>query len=243
MRVNWEEKTEKLVNWLREKTREANASGLLVGLSGGVDSAVVATLIKKAFPEKSLGIIMPCFSNPEDEEDARMIANHLNLKYIVVNLDEPYQALVSSLKNATPHEPEKLALANIKPRLRMTTLYYWAANLNYLVAGTGNRTELEIGYFTKWGDGGVDLLPIGNLTKTEVWEFARYLGLPEKIITKAPSAGLWEGQTDEGEMGFTYKDIDHYLLTGEGSAELVDFVKRMQRKSQHKKRIPEVPML
>ena len=241
--MNWEEKVEKLVNWLKEKVREANAHGLLVGLSGGVDSAVVATLIKKAFPEESLGIIMPCFSNPEDEKDARMVAEHLNLKYIVVNLDEPYQALITSLKNATPHEPGKLALANIKPRLRMITLYYWAATLNYLVAGTGNRTELEIGYFTKWGDGGVDLLPIGNLTKTEVWEFARYLGLPEKIITKAPSAGLWEGQTDEGEMGFTYKDIDKYLLTGEGSAELVEFVKRMQIKSQHKKKTPEVPML
>ncbi|GAV23768.1 NAD(+) synthase [Carboxydothermus pertinax] len=241
--MNWQEKTDKLVKWLKQKAAEANAKGLLVGVSGGVDSAVVAALIKKAFPEDSLGIIMPCFSNPQDEEDARLVVKHLNLRHIIVSLDETYTAFVNSQNKAFKHEPNKIALANIKPRLRMATLYYWAANFNYLVVGTGNRTELEIGYFTKWGDGGVDLLPIGGLTKTEVWEFARFLGLPDRIITKAPSAGLWEGQTDEGEMGYRYKDIDRYLLTGEGPAEIENYVKVMQIKSQHKKNMPEIPML
>jgi len=241
--MSWQEKTEKLVSWLQQKAAQAMAKGLLVGLSGGVDSAVVASLIKRAFPDESLGIIMPCFSNPQDAEDARLVAKHLNLKHIVVDLSDTYTEFVNSQNKAMEHAATKIALANIKPRLRMTTLYYWAANLNYLVVGTGNRTELEVGYFTKWGDGGVDLLPIGGLTKTEVWELARFLGLPQKVIDKAPSAGLWEGQTDEGEMGFKYKDIDRYLLTGEGSLEVKNFVTMMQEKSQHKKKLPEIPVL
>src|SRR5690606_5628013 len=107
-----------------------------------------------------------------------------------------------------------MAVANLKPRLRMTTVYYVANTRNYLVAGTGNRSELTIGYFTKYGDGGVDLLPIGRLLKAEVRELARELGIPERIITKAPSAGLWAGQTDEGEMGFTYAELERYLSEG-----------------------------
>ena len=106
---------------------------------------------------------------------------------------------------------DRLTGANIKPRLRMTTLYAFANHLGYRVVGTGNRSELAIGYFTKWGDGGVDLLPLGNLTKTRVRELARHLGVPQRIIDKPPSAGLWEGQTDESEMGVTYEQLDAYL--------------------------------
>jgi NAD+ synthase len=134
-------------------------------------------------------------------------------------------------------------IANIKPRLRMATLYFVANSLNYLVAGTGNRSELTIGYFTKYGDGGVDLLPIGHLLKSDVRSLARELGIPQSIIDKAPSAGLWIGQTDEEEMGFTYADLENYLTGGPDgvSPALAMRLERMIRATEHKRASPPTP--
>nr|MCU0256832.1 NAD(+) synthase [Vicinamibacterales bacterium] len=136
----------------------------------------------------------------------------------------------------------RLAQANLKPRLRMTTLYYVANRLNYLVAGTGNRTEIAIGYYTKYGDGGVDLLPLGALVKSEVRALARELGVPAPIIEKPPSAGLWIGQTDEGEMGFTYAELEDYLLRGPDAVAPATVMKieRLVRASEHKRHLPPV---
>jgi NAD+ synthase len=136
-----------------------------------------------------------------------------------------------------------MPLANVKPRLRMTALYYVANTLNYLVAGTGNRSELTIGYFTKYGDGGADILPIGTLLKDEVRALARELGVPEPVITKAPSAGLWLGQTDEGEMGFTYADLESYLTRGPAAVTpaLAMRIERLMRATEHKRAIPPMP--
>jgi NAD+ synthase len=222
-----------LVEWIHNTVVNAGAKGVVVGISGGVDSAVVAAAAKRAFPNNTLGIIMPCHSNPQDEKDAMLLIEKLGLEYKKVVLDNVFDQLLKEI-GSTGDEP-KLAIANIKPRLRMTTLYYYAALNNYLVAGTGNRSEITIGYFTKYGDSGVDILPLASFVKHDVWELARYFGVPKEIIEKAPSAGLWENQTDEGEMGITYKELDHYILTGEGSDMVKKVVDELSRKSQHKR--------
>lgn len=233
-----------LTEWLQGKVAEAGAEGLVVGLSGGIDSAVVAALCKRAFPDRSLGLLMPCFSQPQDLEDARLVAGHLGLETRTVVLDEVFTTFLRQLSGEDqPADQRDLAVVNIKPRLRMITLYFFAARQRYLVAGTGNRSELMVGYFTKYGDGGVDLLPLANLVKTEVRELARYLGLPEIVIERAPTAGLWEGQTDEGEMGLTYAALDAYLKTGEGSDQVKRTVDELMARSQHKRELPSIPPL
>lgn len=237
-----QELVEKLAGWLREQVEQRGARGLVVGISGGVDSAVTAALCKRACPENVLGLIMPCFSDPQDAADARLVAETFAVPYKVVNLDEPF-ALLVRLFTGEEYDPHKkdLAVANIKPRLRMVTLYYYANRYGYLVAGTGNRTELTVGYFTKYGDGGVDLLPIGNLVKCQVYELAGYLGVPQRIIEKTPSAGLWPGQCDEAEMGLTYRELDEFILTGCGDERVRETVKFLATKNAHKSQLPALP--
>lgn len=227
-----------LIIWLRREVKEAGASGLLFGLSGGIDSSVVGVLAKEAFSDNILGVIMPCHSNPKDRDDALKVAEKFNIPYKIIQLDEIYDDFLKILPDTGSNI--ELARANIKPRLRMITLYYFANTYGYIVVGTGNRSELEIGYFTKYGDGGVDLLPLGNLVKSQVRELAKFLKIPKDIIEKPPSAGLWEGQTDEGEMGITYEELDRYLLTGEGRPELVQKIEDMRKRSAHKKRLPKI---
>ena len=226
---------ESIVDWLREKVQNAGAKGVVFGLSGGIDSAVVAALAKKAFPSESLGVIMPINSNPQDEKDAILVASAFELDTTTVDLAPVYHSFLKAL----PFEGESvLAKANLKPRLRMMTLYYFAQEMGHLVCGTSNKSELEVGYFTKHGDSGVDLLPIADFVKNEVRELAKALGIPSEIILKAPSAGLWENQTDEKEMGFSYEILDNYILTGQGPQEVVDRIQRMNASSAHKRTYP-----
>ncbi|MCU0641764.1 MAG: NAD(+) synthase [Candidatus Margulisbacteria bacterium] len=228
----------KISGWLKEQVTAAGARGCVVGLSGGIDSAVVALLCQKAFPAETLTLLLPCHSLEADMDSARRLAERFQLKYIGVDLGAPFDALCRAL----PVEPGEtgLAVANIKPRLRMITLYYYAQKLNYLVVGTGNRSELEMGYFTKYGDGGVDLLPLGNLTKSEVRALAKELGVPQEYIEKAPSAGLWAGQTDEGEMGITYEELDKILAGKGGDKQKERLVNQRRRASEHKRRLPPI---
>ncbi|MFW5999676.1 MAG: NAD+ synthase [Halanaerobiaceae bacterium] len=230
---------EVLVNWLREKIAGAGGRGAVVGLSGGIDSAVTALLCREACNNDVLGVILPCYSSTEDEKDARRLAEKAGIEVIVHDLAPVYDDLLVLLQKK--RMKNQLAAANIKPRLRMIVLYYYAAVNDYLVVGTDNWSELKTGYFTKHGDGGVDLAPLGRLVKTEVRELARQLGVPEEIIEKKPSAGLWEGQTDEEELGISYRELDRYILTGEASSRVKKRVEALSRRNNHKLEPPPVP--
>ncbi len=233
-----------LVDWIRKQGEKARTAGVVFGLSGGLDSAVVGALCKRAYPDTSLALILPCYSSPQDRGDAELVAETFQLNTKVINLDEIYDDLLKKLDVPAIEAQaglHRMALANLKPRLRMLVLYYYANLNNYLVVGTGNRSELTVGYFTKYGDGGVDLLPLGSLVKSQVRALASYLGVPEKIIVKPPTAGLWENQTDEGEMGFSYALLDRYLLEGEAPPEIKEKIEEMRQRSEHKRTTAPVP--
>lgn len=231
--------TEVLTGWLRKKIAAAGAEGAVVGLSGGIDSSVTALLCRRAFGEDVLGIIMPCYSSEEDRKDALSLADMVGLEVIEHDLAFIYDDFMDIL--VEDKEKKSMAAVNIKPRLRMIVLYYYAAKNNFLVVGTDNWSELKTGYFTKHGDGGVDLAPLGRLVKTEVRGLARYLDVPEEIIKKKPSAGLWEGQTDEEELGVSYRELDRYILTGEASPEVKGRVEALNSRNVHKLKPPPVP--
>jgi NAD+ synthase len=246
---NIQEKIEKTVHWLREKTKEANASGLIVGVSGGIDSAVVAYLIKKAFPNDSIGVIMSIKSSSKDREDALKVINGCNITHLDLELSDIQNLLLDKVlysmqdKGLYKEDNLKITDANLRARMRMSTLYTVGNNLNYLVVGTDNAAEIHTGYFTKYGDGGVDLVPLANLTKREVYEWARELGVHEDVINRKPSGGLWEGQTDEAEMGTTYDMIDAVV---EGRISEVpqkdrEIIERLHKRTEHKRHIAAAP--
>jgi len=229
---------DRISDWIREKVEEAGAEGIVLGMSGGVDSSVLAVLAKRAMGDRMLGLIMPCYSDPPDVEHARLVAAKFDIETEYVDLTPVFDR---SLETLPPGD--RIAVGNLKPRLRMIVLYYFANSRHYLVAGAGNMSEITVGYTTKYGDSGVDLLPLGDLLKSQVRELARELGIPEEIIAKPPSAGLWEGQTDEGEMGITYEELDKAILAIEsGDASGCDErtlarVREMMAASAHK-RVP-----
>lgn len=232
--------TASLVEWLRDKAREADAKGLVFGMSGGIDSSVVAVLCKQALPSAALGVLMPCHSMAEDMEHARLVGDKFGISTETVNIDVAYDALVSVLPGDV-NSSSRLAQSNIKPRLRMATIYYFANRLGYLVVGSSNRCELGVGYFSKYGDGGVDVMPLGNLVKGQVRELARHLAIPRVIIDKPPSAGLWEGQTDEQEMGLTYDELDTYFTTGKASDDIRHRIEERISRNAHKRTAPPIP--
>ncbi len=245
-----------IVEWIRRQVTIAGARGLVVGLSGGLDSAVVARLCQLAMPGAAVGAIMPCYSDPRDEQDADLVVSRFDLPAVRLDLAPAYDHLLGDLRTLVPQVPKdqdadgpsadtkaQVSFANIKPRLRMSALYFIANSLNYLVVGTGNRSELTVGYFTKHGDGAADLLPLGRLLKSEVRMLARELEIPEEIIEKAPSAGLWSGQTDEEEMGFSYADLERSLTDGPEavSPALAMRIERLVRMTEHKRALALMP--
>ena len=240
--LGMDEKVSLLVEWMRRQAEEAGARGGVFGVSGGVDSALVLALSVRAWPGNCLGLVMPCHSQPQDAEDAIELLNLFRCPYELVDLTEVYDVFLSKLP-ASESPSLALARANLKVRLRMVTWYYFANLKGYLVVGTGNRDEVYVGYSTKYGDSAADIMPLAGLTKGEVREMARHLGVPDKIVDKPPTAGLWKGQTDEGEMGLLYKDIDAYLLGKEVPSEVAKKIEDRHRASEHKRRMPPFPVL
>ena len=205
--IDYQRLADEIASWIEEQVHTACCRGVVLGLSGGVDSALSAGLAQRALGAGSvLGLILPCHSVPGDEAHARLVIDTFGIAWDRVDLGPAFDALIGQLPPG-----EGLATANLKPRLRMTTLYYFASLNRYLVLGTSNRTELMVGYFTKYGDGGSDLLPLGGLLKHQVCALARTIGVPDAIIDKPPSGGLWAGQTDESEMGITYECLDRVI--------------------------------
>jgi NAD+ synthase len=236
---------------MRLQMTAAGARGLVVGLNGGLESAVVARLAQLAAPSAVVAAILPCHSDPADEADAAAVASHYSLTTIRIDLSSAYDQLIAGSQAAMQALPAAArkspaadrSTANIKPRLRMTALYFLADSLNCLVAGTSSRTAIAAGHFTKYGDGGVDLLPLGRLLKRDVRSLARDLGVPAHIIARAPGAGLWMGQTDEKELGVSYDELDRYLDEGPESVAPATGLKieRLIRSAEHKSQLPPMP--
>lgn len=233
---------DRITAWIREQVEQAGASGLVLGLSGGIDSATVLGLSVKAVgAERVRGLILPAHSQPEDSGDAELAANAFGLTPMTIDLTGAFDALVAALPSGT-----QLANANLKPRLRMIAVYQVAGSEGKLVIGTGNKSELLVGYFTKYGDGGVDLMPLAGLYKHQVRELAAEIGVPRQLIEKPPSAGLWPGQTDEQEMGISYDDLDATLEALERGdtdglpSERVARVRLMIARSEHKRKLPPI---
>ena len=223
------------VAFIRKVLEESGATGIVFGNSGGKDSALVGILCKAAC-ENTVGVILPCSSKRnygEDAEDAQKLANQFHIGMRTVDLSPVREMVLACLDGVT--DLNQAALMNIAPRLRMLTLYAIAASENRLVAGTGNRSEAYVGYFTKWGDGAHDFNPIADLTVTEVYEFLRYLNAPETIIEKAPSAALFDGQTDESEMGVSYAELDAYIRHEEICEDKRIIIERLHKASAHKR--------
>ena len=233
---DYQKEFEKRTEFVRNILKESGASGIVYGNSGGKDSALVGILCKAAC-DNTVGIIMPCTSRrnyDEDTADAKTIAAKYDIETRTVDLSPVKEAELSAISDITTLN--KAALVNIAPRLRMLTLYAVAASENRLVAGTGNRSEAYVGYFTKWGDGAHDFNPIADLTVTEIYEFLRFLNAPECVITKAPSAALFDGQTDESEMGVTYAELDRFLMGDEIDADKQQIIQTLHKASEHKRK-------
>ena len=242
-----------IVEFVQNKVSEATADGLVVGLSGGIDSTLAAFLACEAVGKENVfGIVMPSTTTPtEDKLHGTAIAQLLGINYKEIAID----SILNEFLSVTQLEEDKLSIGNLKARIRMSIIYFYANSKNYLVSGTGNKSEILIGYFTKHGDGACDIEPIGDLYKTDVYQLAKYLEIPQEIIDKPPRAGLWNNQTDEDEIGMTYelldkilyrnleKDIDANSIADELDIEVNDvndIINRVYR-NKHKSTVPESP--
>lgn len=235
---NYKEETEKRVEFIRNILKDSGASGIVFNNSGGKDCVLVGILCKLAC-DNTVGLMQPCESKRnfgEDIDDAMKFTEQFNIENKLIDITPIKSLFVDILNNNT--ELNNMALINIAPRIRMIIAYTIGAAENRLFAGAGNRSEIYMGYFTKWGDGAYDFNPIADLTVTEVYEYLRYFNAPESIINKAPSAGLFEGQTDEAEMGVTYAAIDNYIMNGIVNDKDKEIIDRYHSRSEHKRRMP-----
>lgn len=252
-KIDLEKTRSDIVEFIKSKVSEAKSDGIAIGLSGGIDSTLVAYLACEAVgSENVLGIIMPSTTTPaEDRIHGIQIAQHLEIDYKEIAID----SILNEFLSVTQLDNDNLAIGNLKARIRMSTLYYYANYKNYLVIGTGNKSEILIGYFTKHGDGACDMEPIGDLYKNEVFKLSEYLNIPTEILNKPPRAGLWENQTDEDEIGMSYDLLDKllYLYTEKDmknteiaqkldiSVDDVNMIITTVKRSEHKSKVPESP--
>jgi NAD+ synthase len=250
-------RTTDIADWLRDRVTEAGARGLVVGLSGSLDSATVAGLCRMAMPERVAGVILTCHGEPHDDADARLIAEHFGIPVLHLALDRVYDELateltaaVAGLRGREPLRPSDDAagpsvppLADLTSRLRMGALYFVADSLDYLVAGAINRSDLTLGAFTRYGDAGADVLPIGDLMRTEVRALASVLGVPQSILDR-PAEGRWGHPAGDAAMGIRYADLERYLTDGpEGVAPALGLrIERLVRQSERKRARPPTPL-
>lgn len=256
----YENEIKNRVEWIREMVNNSNSKGVIVSVSGGIDSAVVLALAKLAFPDETIGIFINIYSSKSAKRNYLRIINSLELKELVVDLNEPFDLLKKSIfeiedkyslsidkydeylkfgkinidRSYLNLKNIDLIFGNIKARLRMTTIYAHAQKENYLVLETSNLSEIIIGYFTKWGDGVGDIAPIADLYKSEVYELAKLLKIPKQIIDSSPSADLWENQTDEEELGFTYDQLEKFNKGVEISSKSKEKIVKIINKNKHK---------
>lgn len=236
---------ESRVQWIKNLLETTGAKGIIYGNSGGKDCTLVGALCKMA-TDNVLGVIMPCQSAQNygsDRSDAIEAGKRYNIKQIEIDLSETKSSFMSALgehlsEDCASENSLKMAGININPRLRMSALYALGQARGYLVAGTGNLDEITLGYFTKWGDGAHDFNPIADLNVAEVYEHLRYLGAPSSIVDKAPSAGLYQGQTDEDELGIKYADVDAYLKGEDVEPSVKQKIEKAKAVSAHKLRMP-----
>ena len=226
-----------IVKFMQDYLKDSHQDGYVLGLSGGIDSSAVAALALKAVGKEQLHcIMMPINSLEDDLKDAITLAQDLDINYSVIDGSKAFNELVKEFESLGI-ELDASTKGNLKARIRMSILYAYGQKNRMLVLGTDNLDESYVGYFTKYGDGGVDLLPICRLTKEEVRNVASILGVRKELVERVPSAGLYEGQTDEKEMGILYKDLDAYLLGQKVDEEVVNKIERLHRISEHK-RVP-----
>ncbi|MFX0168648.1 MAG: NAD(+) synthase [Candidatus Hodarchaeota archaeon] len=235
----------KITHWLQEYLLKSGSKGFVVALSGGVDSSVTAVLCRRV-TKSTLALLLPCgYSSPDDISDAILVVKNFDIDHRTYDLTPIFETFLSAF-HLTPDVPITIPLANIKARLRMVALYYESNRLQRLVVGTSNRTELALGFFTKYGDGGVDLMPLGNLLKREIRGLASHLGIPQSIIMKTPSPGLWPGQTDEGELGASYDQLDDLVMGktthGMTRAEVKRFQERIAKNVHKRNLLPICPL-
>lgn len=225
-----------IVDWIKSYVENSGAKGIIVGNSGGKDSAAVIGLCVKALGENNvLTVAMPCSSISKDLEDAKLVASTFGVKMLTVDLSSVYENLSLEIEGQITDSLSSFVSVNIRPRLRMTTLYTLAQQYGYLVAGTGNACEGFIGYTTKWGDNACDFNPIAEFTVSEVLEIGRILGVPSAIIDKAPNDGLGLG-TDEEKLGVTYREIEEYISTGKtANKSSMEKIEKMHKQSEHKR--------
>ncbi|WP_405281434.1 NAD+ synthase [Methanobrevibacter sp.] len=252
-KINVEKTKEDIVNFIKSKVNEAKTDGIVVGLSGGIDSTLAAYLACEAVGKENVfGIIMPSTTTPtEDKLHGISIAQGLGIDYKEIAID----SILNEFLLMTQLEENNLAIGNLKARIRMSIIYYYANAKNYLVSGTGNKSEILIGYFTKHGDGACDIEPIGDLYKTDVYRLSEFMNIPQEIIDKPPRAGLWNNQTDEAELGMSYDLIDQILYEYcendkeiseisqnlEISQDDVDMIIKKIIRNEHKSKVPESP--
>lgn len=237
---NFKEETEKRVAFIKRVLEDSGAKGIIFGNSGGKDSALVGILCKIAC-ENTVGLSMPCYAKQNygrDMEDGNALAQMFSIENRIVDLTKARESILNKTEKVC--SCTEIAISNIAPRLRMICLYLIGQSENRLVAGTGNASERYMGYFTKWGDGGYDFNPIADLKVSEIRPYLEYLGAPQSIIYKEPTAGLFDGQTDEKDMGVSYAAIDKYMETGQGFEEDIKIIRRYHSGSQHKREMPLV---
>ncbi|HID0745624.1 TPA: NAD+ synthase [Campylobacter jejuni] len=243
--MDWQKITEKMCDFIQEKVKNSQSQGVVLGLSGGIDSALVATLCKRALKENVFALLMPTqISNKANLEDALRLCADLNLEYKIIEIQSILDAFIKQSENIT-----LVSLGNFAARIRMSLLYDYSALKNSLVIGTSNKSELLLGYGTIYGDLACAFNPIGSLYKSEIYALAKYLNLHENFIKKAPSADLWENQSDEGDLGFSYAKIDEGLKALETNDEkllrtldpsLIAILKNRMQKNAFKGKMPEI---